>query len=68
MFSYPFERQGDLIQFQLSGDTVITSSKPLSSITTDSTQSLELPDIAPIKPTITLVKENIYKLDKSFRK
>ncbi|XP_018563370.1 39S ribosomal protein L37, mitochondrial [Anoplophora glabripennis] len=66
LFSFPFERHGDLIQFQLSGDTVITSSKPLSPITGVSTESLELPDITPVKPTITLVKDNIYKLEKSF--
>ncbi|KAJ8946418.1 hypothetical protein NQ314_008900 [Rhamnusium bicolor] len=61
-FSFPFERNGDLLQFQISGDTVITSSNPLPPITNVSTESLELPVIDPIKPTITLNKENIYEI------
>ncbi|KAJ8972293.1 hypothetical protein NQ317_018627 [Molorchus minor] len=63
VFSYPFMKFGDLIQFQLSGETVITSSKPLAPITLEPTESLELPDIAPIKPTITLNRENIYEVE-----
>ncbi|XP_023013475.2 mitochondrial ribosomal protein L37 [Leptinotarsa decemlineata] len=60
-FSFPFERNGMLLQFQLSGDFVLTSSKPLSPISEESTENLELPDIYPVDPMITLNNENIYE-------
>ncbi|XP_060528750.1 large ribosomal subunit protein mL37 [Cylas formicarius] len=59
-FSFPFERFGENIQFQLLGDIVLTSSEPLSVVSSDSTSEFELPDLAPIKPTISLTPENIY--------
>jgi len=61
-FWYPFEKAGDLIQFQLRGDTLLTTSKPLTPITSEPTGELELPDIFPIKHTITLNPENIYEI------
>ncbi|CAG9768034.1 unnamed protein product [Ceutorhynchus assimilis] len=65
-FSYPFERNGDLIQFELVGDTVLLSEKPLSPITEKSTNEFELPDIFPIKPTLTLNQENIYVVENNY--
>ncbi|KAJ3647624.1 hypothetical protein Zmor_019491 [Zophobas morio] len=61
-FSYNFEKSSDLIQFELTGDTLLTSTKPLPAVTEEPTESFQLPDIHPIKPTITLNKENIYEV------
>lgn len=66
-FSFPFEKFGNLIQFELRSDVMITSNKPLSPIATDITDDLELPNIHPIKETITLNTENIYKLQNLYR-
>lgn len=65
-FSYPFEKNGDLIQFQLLGDSVLLSNKCLSPITNESTKEFDLPDLFPIKPTITLNEENIYVLENMY--
>ncbi|XP_050294808.1 39S ribosomal protein L37, mitochondrial [Anthonomus grandis grandis] len=62
-FSYPFERNGDLIQFQLQGDTVLLAKNPLAPITRQPINELDLPDIFPIKPTVTLNEENIYVVE-----
>lgn len=67
-FSFPFEKNGDLIQFKLKGDSLLTSRKPLATVTQQQTDSLELPDIYPIKETITLNEENIYKVEDLYRK
>ncbi|XP_076258499.1 mitochondrial ribosomal protein L37 [Rhynchophorus ferrugineus] len=63
IFSYLFEKDNDLIQFQLLGDFVLLSKEPLSPVTQQSTKEFDLPIIDPIKPTITLNEENIYVLD-----
>lgn len=67
-FSYPFERHNDLIQFELRGDTLITSSSPLSKVHDADTISVALPNIDPIKETITLNKEHIYQIRNCYRK
>lgn len=67
-FWYPFEKAGDLIQLQLRGDTLLTTSTPLSPITNEVTDELELPNLFPIKHTVTLNTENIYKLQTIYRK
>ncbi|EFA07281.1 large ribosomal subunit protein mL37 [Tribolium castaneum] len=59
-FSYSFEKYGKLMQFELKGDTLLTSKSPLSPVTDQPTKELELPDIFPIEPTITLNEENVY--------
>lgn len=66
-FSFPFEYFGSLIQFQLTGDNVLVASKPLKPVYSESTEGLPLPDIFPIKPTITLNIQNMYKLDNIYR-
>lgn len=68
LFSYPFTRQEQSVQFQLSGDFLLTSSSPLPLITNHSTKDLDLPDIYPVEPTVSLNKDNIYKLENIYRK
>lgn len=67
-FSLPFEYFGDLIQFQLTGDSVLVADKPLQPVYTSSTEQFTLPDIFPIKPTITLNLQHFYDLDNIYRK
>ncbi|XP_066262593.1 large ribosomal subunit protein mL37 [Euwallacea similis] len=62
-FQYPFERNGDLIQFQLVGDIVLLSEKPLSPITSVNVNEFELPNLYPVKPTVTLNETNSYILE-----
>lgn len=67
-FKFPFEKNGELIQFDLKGDTVITSSKPLPSITKDSAEEMELPNLFPVKETNTLNADQLYEAKTLFRK
>lgn len=66
-FSFPFEKLGNLIQFELKSDVLISSTNPLSPITSVETENIELPNIHPIKETITLNLENIYEIRNLYR-
>ncbi|ENN80062.1 39S ribosomal protein L37, mitochondrial [Dendroctonus ponderosae] len=74
LFSYPFERNGDLIQFQQLGDLVMLAEKPLAPITRQSLNEFQLPDLFPVSPTVTLqptnkyVLRNVYPVNKTSRK
>lgn len=68
LFSFPFEKNGNLIQFELTADTLLTASRPLSPVCIADTKNYDLPDIYPIKATITLNPENIYDLRTLYRK
>lgn len=67
-FWYPFEKAGDLIQLQLRGDMLLTTSRPLSPITNESTMDVELPSMYPAKHTVTLNTEHIYEIKNLYRK
>lgn len=67
-FSFPFMKEDNLIQFRMTGDTVLVSRKPLSSVTDEPTQDHELPNLHPIHYTATLKEENIYELQNIYRK
>lgn len=56
-FHYEFER----LLFTLTMDLMITSRKPLNSLTKDDYDSLELPNIHPAHPVVNLAKTNVYK-------
>ncbi|KAJ9576804.1 hypothetical protein L9F63_006578, partial [Diploptera punctata] len=66
MVSVPFEKDGDLIQFELTVDFMINSAKALPAYAypqmVEITKDIELPDISPLNCTITLTKENIYEI------
>lgn len=68
LFSFPFIKNDHQIQLQLTGDYFITSSKPLISVTKESTDNLENPDMSPLQPIISINKENIYKIENIYRK
>lgn len=67
-FQFPFQHNEDLVQFQLLGDSVLLSEKPLSPITSSNGNETALPDIYPINPTLTLNKTNTYTIENLYRK
>lgn len=68
----PFEKDGDLIQLELTVNFMLNSAAPLplyaDADEVQGTQDIPLPDLYPIKHTITLEKENIYQIRNVFRK
>lgn len=68
----PLEKDGDLIQLELTADFLLNSATPLQAYAdadeVQKTRDIPLPDLYPIKHTITLEKENIYQLKHVFRK
>lgn len=67
-FSFPFKRHDQQIQFQLTGDFFLSSSKPLKPITNESTRKITISDMKPLEPTVSIMKENIYKVENIYRK
>lgn len=68
----PLEKDGDLIQLELTADFLLNSATPLPAYAdaneVQATQDIPLPDLYPIKHTITLEKENLYQIKHVFRK
>jgi hypothetical protein len=68
----PLEKDGDLIQFELTVNFLLNSAAPLPAYAdadeVQATQNIPLPDLYPIKHTIALEKENIYQTKNIFRK
>lgn len=61
-FSFPFEKNGNLVQFNLTGDTLVSSSKALSPIfKKENTTQIELPNLYPSDELLGLLQENIYE-------
>jgi hypothetical protein len=59
-FIVPFEKDGDEIQFELTAETFVTSRKPLAKVDVKSQTKIEIPDIFPLKPTVSLSHANFY--------
>ncbi|XP_053613684.1 large ribosomal subunit protein mL37 [Plodia interpunctella] len=55
-----FDKEDDLIQFQDISNILVTSNKPISYETESDIAFVEIPDLYPIKHTITLPKEHFY--------
>ena len=64
-FNVSLTKDGDLLQFELTADTFMTSSKPIEAV--KGKYETELPDLYPIKHTITIPKKNIYTTKNSYR-
>lgn len=67
-FFVPLQKSDDLLQLELSADKLLMSSKPLEILTTESTDSFDLPNLFQIKHTITMVPEHIYETNDVYRK
>lgn len=68
LFSYNFEVDEKLVQFELKGDTILFSNRPLNEITNETGINVLLPDISPITATVSLTEENIYEVRDIYRK
>lgn len=68
----PLEKDGDLIQFELTVNFLLNSGIPLpiyaNAEEVERTKVIPLPDLYPIKHTVTLERENIYQTKNNFRK
>jgi hypothetical protein len=68
----PLEKDGDRIQLELTVNFLLNSATPLPNFANASevqgTNNIPLPDLYPMKHTITLEKENIYQIKNVFRK
>lgn len=68
-FSVPIERDGDLIRFGVHAESFITSKRPIAQpADADQHINAELPDLFPIKHTISLPKSHFYKQTNQYRK
>lgn len=64
-FTVCVEKEGDLIQITGKGETFVSTKQPIVPI--DSLATGELPNIFPMKHTISMPQTNIYKLADHYR-
>ncbi|XP_071453933.1 large ribosomal subunit protein mL37 [Hetaerina americana] len=68
--SVPLEKNGSLIQLECRADLMLLTQGPLAphagADVVRSTVDIPLPDLYPLDPTVSLLKENIYNLQDSF--
>lgn len=67
-FVVPFIRDDLRIQCELTAETFVTSKKPISVIDDNVSTNIELPDISPLKFTVSMPTENIYHKRNVYRK
>lgn len=67
-FVVPFEKDDDKISIGIHADTFITSKKPILLDESNPSSNAELPNLFPIKHTISLPTTNIYNLRNFYRK
>jgi large subunit ribosomal protein L37 len=65
-FVVNLEKEGDLIQFEVKADTMIAAKAPIAKLS--KLGDAELPNLFPIKHTISIPVENIYRQRRVFRK
>lgn len=70
LFVVPIEKDGDVLQLEITADTFLTSKKPISAVETNATKfsQNQLPDMFPLKYTISMPQANIYQLRDIYRK
>lgn len=62
------EKEGELLQFQEISNILVTSNKPLQhDVPTENVSFTKIPDLYPVKHTITLSPEHFYKTDSNYR-
>lgn len=67
-FNVPFEKDDDLIKIDVKAETFMTSKKAISPIEhAFSGTEYELPDLFPMKHTVSLPYTNIYSLEDVYR-
>ncbi|KAI5746187.1 hypothetical protein M8J77_000919 [Diaphorina citri] len=67
-FQLTIEKDEDLVQFALRGDKVLMADSPLPSFLDNhqSASAIDLPNLYPLKPTISMEKNHFYKRDDFF--
>lgn len=68
LFIVPFEKDGELIQFQKTAESFLVAKQPLKPIENIANAEESLPDIYPLKSNISIDKENIYQIKNIYRK
>lgn len=63
-----FDKEEDLIQFQEVSNILVTSNKPLQHDTEKDITFTEIPDLYPVKHTVTLPTEHFYSDTSKYRK
>lgn len=66
-FVVPFEKDGKLLQFQKTAETLLVSKQPLTPIDNVQAADDELPDIYPLDSSISIDAKNIYQTRHVFR-
>lgn len=67
-FVVPVEKEGDFIQFEHRVETLITSRKPLKHVNVeDNAEKSLLPNIFPLKHTVSIPQTNIYEKKHIYR-
>lgn len=68
-FNVPFDKDDDLFKIDVKTETFMTSKKAISPIEQEFTGTqYELPNLFPMKHTISMPHTNIYKLQDIYRK
>lgn len=69
LFVVPIEKDGDILQMEITAETFVTSNKPIAAVLSNQTEvnDSQLPDMFPMKYTISMPQQNIYKLRDSYR-
>ncbi|KAJ6645811.1 39S ribosomal protein L37, mitochondrial [Pseudolycoriella hygida] len=62
LFVVPFKRYGDLIQMEITTESYLVAKTPIAALDTKSSTDNQLPDLLPLKYTISMPQENIYLL------
>lgn len=63
-----FEKEDDLIQFQDVSHILVTSNKPVKHELEKNVEFTEIPDLYPVKHTVTLPPEHFYDETSKYRK
>lgn len=66
-FVVPFEKNGKIVQLEVTAETLMVSKKPIVPINASSNQE-SLPDIFPVAPTASIPKVNFYNQQNVYRK
>jgi large subunit ribosomal protein L37 len=66
-FVAPFERDGEKIQLELTAETFMTSRKPIAPFKVTTATDLQLPNIFPLKHTVSIPKVHFYKEQNAYR-
>lgn len=68
LFQLALNRNDKQLQFQMTGDFFLSYSKPLTAVTSEPTQNISLTSMNPLDPTVSILKQHIYRLENIYRK